>query len=251
MLALLRTRRWLGFTGLVAVVIIAFGLLSAWQWHRAEERRVQRADLQAAAQAEPIPLSAMDIVDAVPASDVWRAVSVTGTFDESDQVLVRRRPQDSVNGFWVMTPLRTPDGAAVWVNRGWVAAEGDARSTPVVPSPPGGGVSVIGYLRAMDDAEGTENVGLPAGQVAAPAAPLLPELPGERVSTTGYVQLADSTPAQEGLVPVPLPDIDEGRNVSYAVQWLLFAAIAVSGWYVVLRREAAEDRRSALVQGKV
>lgn len=38
-----------------------------------------------------------------------------------------------------------------------------------------------------------------------------------------------------------MPEVDEGRNISYAVQWLLFAVIAVAGWFYFLRREARED----------
>jgi cytochrome oxidase assembly protein ShyY1 len=40
------------------------------------------------------------------------------------------------------------------------------------------------------------------------------------------------------LVIVPLPQIDEGQNISYAVQWILFALVAMVGWFVFLRREA-------------
>ena len=44
---LLRTRRWIGFTAVVVLAIVAFGLLSAWQWSRAEERRAERSALEA------------------------------------------------------------------------------------------------------------------------------------------------------------------------------------------------------------
>jgi cytochrome oxidase assembly protein ShyY1 len=39
-----------------------------------------------------------------------------------------------------------------------------------------------------------------------------------------------------------VPTIDEGRNISYAIQWLIFATVAIAGWFVFLRREAREDR---------
>ena len=42
MLALLKTRRWVGFTAIVVVSIIGFGLLSRWQWSRADEQRAER-----------------------------------------------------------------------------------------------------------------------------------------------------------------------------------------------------------------
>lgn len=233
---LLRTRRWLGFTAVVVFAIVAFGLLSAWQWSRADQHRQERLALAASLAAEPVPLAVA--VRTPLAVDEYRAVTATGTFDADATALVRRRPLDAQNGFWVMTALRLPDGSAVWVNRGWIAVGGDALASPVVPPPPPGTVAITGYLRADQEASASDNDGLPAGQVAAAAAVLLPPVPNP---VPGYVQLATSTPAQAGLVPWPLPEIDEARNVSYAVQWLLFAAVAMSGWYYFLRREARED----------
>ena len=52
------------------------------------------------------------------------------------------------------------------------------------------------------------------------------------------VQLISSTPSAEGIVIVPLPEVDEVQNISYAVQWILFALVAMIGWFIFLRREA-------------
>ncbi len=75
---LLRTRRWLGFTAVVVGAIIAFGLLSQWQWSRAEERRGERVMLQSALAAEPVPLDAVD--PGMFDEDEWRTVSVRGEY---------------------------------------------------------------------------------------------------------------------------------------------------------------------------
>ena len=53
----------------------------------------------------------------------------------------------------------------------------------------------------------------------------------------GYVDLLSSTPEQSGLTPLPLPDIDEGPHLSYAVQWVFFAIVAVGGFILLIRRE--------------
>jgi cytochrome oxidase assembly protein ShyY1 len=50
-------------------------------------------------------------------------------------------------------------------------------------------------------------------------------------------------PAQEVLAFVSAPQIDDTMNLSYAGQWLLFAGVAIVGWYIFLRREAKEDSR--------
>jgi cytochrome oxidase assembly protein ShyY1 len=240
---LLRTRRWLGFTALVIVAIVAFGLLSRWQWSRADQKRLERTELQTALALPAGPVSA--VVPAsdgtLPPADEWRHVQVSGTYLTDRQALVRKRPLDAQNGFWVMSPLRSDGGATVWVNRGWLPAGQDALATPPIPAPPAGTVTVTGYLRAFEPAAADANTGLPTGQIAAPAVGLLPDLGDAAVGIPAYVQLAESDPAQDGLVVLPLPEIDEGRNVSYAVQWILFAAVAIGGWFFFLRREALED----------
>lgn len=243
---LLRTRRWLGFTAVVVFAIVAFGLLSRWQWSRAEEHRQERLALAASLAADPVPLDSA--LRTPVGDDEYRAVTATGTYDPGTTALVRRRPLNAQNGFWVMTVLRLPDGRSVWVNRGWLAAGADALATPTAPAPPSGTVTVTGYLRPDEDADAGANNGLPAGQVAAAASATLPTIQN---TVPGFVQLDASRPAQDGLTTLPLPDIDESRNISYAIQWLLFAAVAIAGWYYFLRREAREDAATAATQTEV
>lgn len=232
---LLRTRRWIGFTAVVVLAIVAFGLLSAWQWSRAEDRRTERVALESSLSGQPVTwLRAAELIR--NGSD-WVPVQVTGTYDADTQIVVRKRPLNSRNGFWVLTPLRTADGD-LWVNRGWIPAGVDALSTPDLPAPPEGEVTIAGLLRPAPSVEPASNDGLPPGQVADPDPRLLPrpvDLPD------AYLQLTSSDPAQQDVTTLGLPEIDDGRNISYAVQWALFALVALSGWYYFLRREAAED----------
>ena len=214
MLALLRTRRWIAFTLLVIAVIVAFGLLSRWQWARAEERRVQHNAIASAEAAVPYS----------PAiTTEWQPVTATGTYD-TQQLLVRRRPLNGSNGFWVVTPMRLADGGQVLVVRGWIRATDVQTDVVTPPAPPSGTVNISGRWRLAEAPSSSE--GLPTGQVMS--------------VDQGYIQLASSTPEQAGLIVLPLPEIDESRNVSYAVQWLLFAAVAMIGWFFFLRREARE-----------
>jgi cytochrome oxidase assembly protein ShyY1 len=238
--SLLRTRRWLGFTAVVIGAVVAFGLLSQWQWSRAEEKRLQRLELQGALAMTPAPLSGVALAAGrtVGTHDQWRAVATQGTYLPDAQVVVRKRPLDTRNGFWVMTAMHQTDDTVVWVNRGWLPAGRDALSTPQLPAPPSGQVEISGYLRAFEESDADGNTGLPTGQIAAPAAALLPPV---AVDLQGYVQLATSDPAQDGLIVLPVPTVDEGQNISYAIQWLLFAGVAIGGWFFFLRREAIED----------
>lgn len=241
MWSLLRTRRWLGFSAVVVVAIIAFGLLSAWQWSRSEERRLEGQQLQASLATEASPLAAL--ASRVSGDEVlpdWLPVEVTGTYRD-EQALVRKRPLQSRNGFWVMTPLSSPAGT-VWVNRGWIAASADALATPPVPPPPAGEVTVSGYLRPFTGPEPDGSAGLPIGQVSDPD---LSQLPAVDALPLGYLHASASTPT-DSLTLLPPPEIDGARNLSYAVQWGLFALVAIGGWFFFLRREAREDHERAV-----
>ena len=233
MLALLRTRRWIGFTALVIFLIAAFGFLSHWQWQRADEKRLQRLSVEHSAEGSSIPLESRG-VDTIPE---WESVTTVGTFDPSKQVLARQRPLAGANGYWVLTPISTAGGLDIWVNRGWMAATGPAITTPESPLPPTGEVEVTGWWRLPEQVNESSRTGLPEGMVGAVDPSVLPDT----TTMTGYIQLLESTPEMTGLVPVPRPTIDEGQNISYAVQWLLFAAVGIIGWFIFLRREAIED----------
>lgn len=234
MLSLLRTRRWLSFTALVLLVIIAFGLLSRWQWSRAEEKKQLNASMVSARQAAP--------VSPQEAGGEWVPVRTTGVYDPAHEVVVRKRPQDTVNGFWVLTPLTT-DAGVVWVNRGWLRAEANAMTYPTVPAPPAGTVTVTGLWRDWQEARTTS--GLPEGMISDVDPAVLPVTTRE----DGFLQLTESEPAQQGLAPILLPEIDDSQNISYAVQWILFALVSVAGWFFFLRREAREDAHDKAAEG--
>ena len=228
MLALLRTRRWQGFTAVVIVAILAFGLLSRWQWSRAEEKRVEQQAL-AISQVQPVTPGPLDEVAE------FTAVTLTGTYVADSLRLVRQRPLEGRNGFWVLEQLDTGQGR-VWVLRGWTPATARAQDSPAVASLDTAIVTVEGVARPLP--EGTELVdrgGLPADQVTEINAAQLPD-PGDM---DWFLQARTSQPV-DPLVPVPLPSPDEFQNISYAVQWLLFAGVAVAGWFFFLRREAKE-----------
>jgi len=222
----------MAFTALVLAAIIAFGLLSRWQWARAEDRRTDRVELETETSTDPTSWAI-----AVESGQEWRPVTLVGTFEADSTVLIRQKPLDGRNGFWVATPLRQGDGSRVWINRGWIAAEGGATATQIAPAPPDGNVTVAGWLRRAEVTPSPAPADLPAGQAAA----LDPAALGPASQPAFYVQMRASAPADEGVTAVPVPVIDEGRNISYAIQWLLFAAVAIAGWLFFLRREARDD----------
>lgn len=226
MLALLRTRRWLGFTALVIVVIIAFGLLSRWQWHRAEEKRLEGSALTSRSAQSPVAL------DPTAPPPEWTVVEVTGTY-APETLMVRQRPQEGQNGAWVLSTIET-DRGPVWVSRGWLPVTGAATQLPPLPAPPVGMTTVVGTWHPFEQVDPARMEGLPERMVPGVGAPAIP--------TDGYPDgfLQASSP-DSGLTAVQPPEVDDTRNLSYAIQWLLFASIAVIGWWFFLRREARDE----------
>ena len=230
MLSLLRTRRWQAFTAAAVVAIIAFGLLSLWQWHRAEEKRQDFSAVEAALRSPP--LAADQVTD--PAE--WQAVDATGRYVPDQQYLVRNQPQDGRNGYWVVTLLDTDTGSDLWVVRGWVPVDLAKAATQSPPTPPTGDVSVAGYARLPEAGPLRAGTDVPEGQISQVAVGELDR--AAAVDTSGWFLIAARDPA---LAPVPPPQPTDSRNLSYAGQWLLFAAITVGGWFFFLRREAQDE----------
>ena len=147
---------------------------------------------------------------------------------------VRQRPLEGRNGYWVLQLLQTESGD-FWVLRGWMPAGPRTDTSPDVSSPPGQ-VTVDGFVRPLPGGEVlTDRGGLPADQVTEIATAQLPA----QGNAGWYVQARSSVP-EDSVMIVPVTRPDELQNVSYAVQWLLFAAVAIGGWFYFLRREAKE-----------
>jgi cytochrome oxidase assembly protein ShyY1 len=248
MWSLLRTKRWLGFTLVVIAAIVAFGALSAWQWQRADEERVARVKLQSEIQVQPISINEALASEGREADMDYRPVMLSGNFLSDATVLVRQRPLDGRNGFWVVTPMETSDGIVIWVNRGWIPATQGANTVVEAPRTTPGTVEVTGWLRLSEtrrnDTDATPASDLPQGQVRWLDTMALNGLSGLSTPST-YVEATNMVPNDAAVRSLPLPAIDETQNVSYAIQWLIFALVALTGWWFFLRREAREDRVNA------
>lgn len=246
----LLTPRWLALHVVVLLVIPAFVFLGQWQFGRFEERSSNSDLVTRNIEAPPAPLETV-IAPGKPVSvdDRYKRVTLSGTYDASHALLVRRRPQNRQLGFYVLTPLVTGDGRAVLVNRGWVKAGATADTLPEVPAPPAGQVEVTGRLRISETEESSgikDRAGQPASQVLLINTQAIGKgLPYSLLD--GFVELTEqrpkTSPAPE---PVPAPDVGAGGglNLAYGVQWWLFIGIAIGGWLLLIRREA-NDRKAA------
>ena len=167
MLSALRTRRWQGFTALVVVAIIAFGLLSRWQWSRADEKRVAQLAQRLADQEAVVPA----VGERLPE---FTAVQIEGTYLPGATRLVRQRPLEGRNGYWVLDLLRGVSGD-IWVLRGWLPAGPRTDISPDVPAIDGL-VRIDGVVRPLVPGQGLlDRGGLPADQVTDIHTAQLPE----------------------------------------------------------------------------
>lgn len=231
----------MGFTALVIGAILAFGLLSAWQWSRAQERQSERIALAEAVAAQPVALPGPE---GLLAAQSWQSFTATGSYRPGSQTLARLRYLDGTNGFWALGALDLLDGRTIWVSRGWLPATGPATVAPPSPPLPTGRVTIVGSWLPFEESAAERQQGMPAGMVVALAPGPLSVATAVDSTIPGFLQATQVD--DPGLRPVPAPEVDEGRNISYAVQWLIFAAVALVGWWSFLRREAQSPETSEI-----
>ncbi|RKT78096.1 cytochrome oxidase assembly protein ShyY1 [Terracoccus luteus] len=240
MLRLWLTRRWIVAT----LVAVTFGVacyhLGLWQWHRHVEQQTKVTAIATNYDSAPRPLSdlAGRLAD-LPAERQWTRVTLTGTYAEGSDLLVRNRTLDDNPGFEVVTPFTT-DGRTLLVDRGWVPSGEDAAVTPVADPPPSGSVEVTGWVRTAEPSLGRD---LPAPQLASVSVQDARRLvPGLDTADVYVVLGSQQPPAAVGSHPLqllPRPTEDLGPHQAYAYQWWLFMPGGLVFVVLALRREAA------------
>ena len=219
--------RWVATVVVVALLVWGMIRLSQWQWRKHVARDAELARIDANRRNGVVPFTqVVPATGTVGQREQWRLVSVTGTWDPAHQVIARLRTVIGTSGFEVLTPVRTADGAGVLVDRGLLPVTGSDTQRPAsVPAPPAGTVTVSGYLRIPESGGQRPVAGLVRRIDPALIAPTLPY-----PVLDGYVQLTSAQPADAaGFLLLPPPSQDTGPYLSYSVQWVVFAAIAVGG----------------------
>lgn len=220
----------------VALVVIAVGItavcirLGFWQLDRLHGRRDVNAMLAVRGALPPVDLASAD-----PKSVPYAHVTVTGTYDPSQEIVLSGRSYQGMAGNHILTPLVLEDGRAVLVDRGWVPL--DVASPPVAgpAAAPTGHVTVSGLALPPDSISASPVS--PAPSVVTRIDLGVAALPYRLVPV--YVLLQTQDPAQASGSPIPgvPPTLDEGPHLSYAIQWFAFATIAIVGCVVLLRRD--------------
>ncbi len=238
----LATPKWIAFAALTVLLAAVMVALGFWQLHRYHERSANNGRIDAAVAAPPVAIGQVLTGDKPPAPGAaWTRVKVTGRYDPAHEIIARERTVNSQVGFEIVDPLRLPDGRAVLVDRGWLAAPvtRGAVAMPQVPAVPSGEVTVTGLVH------------LPESRADAPSRSDSGQLSVRRISPArlasavpypllgGYVTLDNQQPAGDpSFVQIPVDHQDSAMNAGYTVQWWAFALITLLGFGWVARREA-------------
>jgi cytochrome oxidase assembly protein ShyY1 len=213
------------FRTLMALVLVLLCLWAAqWQYQRGVDRHARNTLIQ-----EQSQLPAIDINDlsANIQEFEWRQISLQGSFDDSNQILLRNRYNDGVYGFEQLT-LFLFDGKKIWVDRGWIKAGSDATIPPKLQPTQEQQVNITGRLR-LDSS-------LPQGKFFAVTNDANRNLVSQLDARKGvqteefYVDLISSSDTTMNPdVPVELPELSDGPHMAYALQWVFFAGLVIYG----------------------
>ncbi|MFW0110477.1 SURF1 family protein [Rothia sp. P13129] len=182
------------------------------------------------------------IFDDFQVSEQWHPVSLRGEYLSEQTLLVRNRPFEGLNGFEVLVPFRVSDSSTVvLVDRGWIPADlFDAAAENIdIPVAPQGEVSLVVRVHRGELSTGKDS---PAGQIPSINLQEAAKHTGLDIAQGAYGILATESPAP-AIAPEKLkePELDVGPNLSYSVQWYVFAAMSYIAFIWLARQKVRND----------
>lgn len=245
MLHTLRKPKWIVAAVVIVILATVFVGLGIWQLDRLEQRRALNE--MGASRLSEVSVELSLLIEEA-GGDLgaiqYRPSHVSGVFRPEDEVLVRSQVELGQAGFHVVTPLVTDDGWAILVNRGWVPLNMD--TPPVEALAPEGRQRIEGWIQLSQPRPAL-------GREDPPGERVLSRVDIDRIGlelsyAVAPVYLVAMGESDAGLpVPVDPPTFDdEGSHLAYALQWFAFAAVALVGFYFLVRRKAqTSDAKSS------
>jgi len=220
----------IGCLVLVAAVCVRLGF---WQVGRLEERRAANRAALAAREAPVVTLDGGAAADVAGLAN--RRVEVTGRYDHDHEIMLRGQSLQGVPGVVVVTPLRfRGSDNAVLVSRGFVPAP-DAVSAEVASLREPGEVRVAGIALPLPSGDGKPlERGGRTTWGALDRQALAARLPYPILPL--YIRQSPDSSLPNFPRRLPLPALDDGPHLSYAVQWFFFAGMALVFAGVVVAR---------------
>lgn len=230
-------KRWLGWLLLASVFAVSCFFLASWQFNRRSEA-VAKIDLVTKNyDQQPIALEELVGENGFNPADEWRPAALTGQFLPADAVLVRNRPYNGSPGFLQVIPFQLTTGQLVAVETGWLATDENLNPPKAIPLPSESVTSIWGRLRPAEPLLGRS---APVGQIPTIN---IGALEG-KTSVSGsfyqdfYVRLGEGyDTGANGPKGLPMPELTEGNHLSYALQWILFALMAMFALVWGVRQE--------------
>ena len=226
------SRRSIVFCGFAVLAAALFVRLGFWQLARLRAKVQRNAVIAAQQRTQPVEF------DSLPADTTaarYRRATLRGRFEYDDELVVSGRTNRGSPGVELVTPVRVGGtDTVVLVNRGWVYS-------------PNGATVDRARWRERDSATVTGYV-----ELYAPDGPPSPAAADPRIvrrlsrrqaasripaPLAPYYLVATGDTASSRPVRREMPALTEGSHRGYAIQWFSFAAIAIIGAVVVIRRE--------------
>ena len=243
--------RWIASHLFVLLLVVTMISAMFWQISRLHQKQARNAKVAARSHEPTAPITSLTKPGAYDGAGAleFRRVTATGTYQADQQVLVRSRSRDGAPGSWVLTPLVLADGQAVTINRGWIANGGEFLRVPARFAPATGTVTVTGLARPSETrgsfGSRDPKTGTLTNLARADIKRLDQQVPEDLLPV--FIQLETQKPGltDQDPEPVPMPALDEGPHLSYAIQWAIFTTIALVGYPLILRRRAREIEKES------
>ena len=247
--AFARTPKWIFGHLIVLAMVVGFVNAGLWQLRRLDQRRAYNASVEQNMARPVTPIQDVlgpDATFADASKALNRRVTVTGRYLIDDEIIISGQANNSVPGVWAVSPLLLDDGRVVLVNRGWVPSTGTITKPVADARPPSGRVEVTGLISETQIAIAGESPERSAAHLSSFLRIDLARIQKQfsRKLVPAFVQRTTQRPADSGkIVPaaLPVPELDDGPHLNYAMQWFGFTLMTLIG-YPILLASMARDR---------
>jgi cytochrome oxidase assembly protein ShyY1 len=230
-------------SALALVLILGCLWASQWQYHRGADRHNRNFEITS---HTALPIVDLESVISSLDTNEWRRVTVSGTFSNERQILLRNHYFEGKYGFEVLTAFTSSNGRLFWVDRGWVRAGASAVEEPEIQPAPMGEVTITGRIRFDRSLPQGNFFALPtdgSGLISEANAQASNTKVG--IDSNFYLDLLEgSLPELTPEVPAELPELTDGPHLAYAVQWIIFAGLIAYGRFLIRREVLTREEIS-------
>lgn len=237
-------KRWLGWLVVAAIFVIACVFLSEWQFSRREEALARIELIRSNYDQPATSLGSLLPHNTFNPDHEWRPISLRGHYLPETAVLVRNRPLNGQPGFLSLVGFQLENGKVIAIERGWLPTGNLQDSPDITPVISNREIELVGRLRPAEPNIGRD---APAGQLA--TINLRDWIKDRSIDAPAfkgfYLRMQSETPSAGKVVkPMPMPEMSEGNHLSYALQWILFALMALAALMWAIRTERAALKAS-------